>query len=93
MLFNKQQKQSITELSKQTNVLRKQRDEDELKIDELEQYDRRQNLELQDVPEMPNEDATQITLELANSLDVELEEEDINRAPFAQERTGREKQV
>ena len=89
MLSDKQQKQSITELNKQTNALRKQPDEDELKIDELEQYDRRQNLELQGVPEMSNEDVTQITLELANSLGVELEEEDNNRAPVAQEKTGR----
>ena len=62
LLSDKQQRQSITELNKQTNVLRKQRDEDELNIDELEQYDRRQNLELQGVSEMPNEDVTQVTL-------------------------------
>ena len=73
LLSNKQQKQSITELNKQTNMLRKQRDEHELKINELKQYDRRQNLELQGAPAMPNKDKTQNTSELANSLGAKLE--------------------
>ena len=37
-------------------------------------------MELQGVPEMPNEDVTLTTLELANSLGVKLEEEDVTIA-------------
>ena len=55
----------------------KQSCEDEIKIDELEQYDRRQYLELQGVPEMPNEDVTQITMKLASSIGVDLDKEEI----------------
>ena len=80
LLSTKQQKQSITELNKRTDVLMKQSCEDEIKIDELEQYDRRQNLELQGVPEMPNEDVTQITMKLASSIGVDLDKEEISIA-------------
>ena len=80
LLSTKQQKQSITELNKRTDVLMKQSCEDEIKIDELEQYDRRQNLELQGVPEMPNEDVTQITIKLASSIGVDLDKEEISIA-------------
>ena len=73
-----QQKQDLTNLRKQTDDFSKRRCDDELKIDELEQYDRRQNLELQGIPLKNNEDITQITLDLAKQLDVELEEEDIS---------------
>ena len=61
MLSNKQQKLDITKLSKRTNELIKlSLCNEELKIDELEQYDRRQNLELEGIPEMPYQDGTQI---------------------------------
>jgi len=46
---------------------------DELKIEKLEQYDRRRNLELQGVPAKTDEDVTQISLVLVNKLGVELE--------------------
>ena len=75
---NKQQKQDLTNLRKQTDDVSKRCCDDELKIDELEQYDRRQNLKLQGIPLNNNEDITQITLELAKQRDVELEEEDIS---------------
>ena len=58
----------------------KQSCEDEIKIDELEQYDRRQNLELQGVPEMPNEDVTQITMKLASLIGVDSDKEEISIA-------------
>ena len=72
---NKQQKQDLTNLRKQTDDLSKHRCDDELKIDELEQFETRQNLELQGIPLKNNEKITQITLELAKQLDVELEED------------------
>ena len=52
---NKQQKLDLKQLNKRADLIQKQNDEDHLKIDELEQYDRRQNLELQGVPMTENE--------------------------------------
>ena len=49
----------------------KQSCDEELKIDELKQYDQRQVL--QGVPETPHEDVAQITLDLAKSLDIEVD--------------------
>ena len=46
LLTNKQQKQDIKQLTKRADIIQKQNDEDHLKIDEVEQYDRSQNLEL-----------------------------------------------
>ena len=62
MLTNKQQKLDIKPLTKRADIIQKQNDEDHLKINELEQYDRRQNLEHQGVPMTENEDVMQITL-------------------------------
>ena len=77
---NKQQKQDIKQLTKRADIIQKQNDEDHLKIDEVEQYDRRQKLELQDVPMTKNEDVMKITLDLIKKLDVDIEEEDISIA-------------
>ena len=42
----KQPKLDIKQLTKLADIIQKQNDEDHLKIDELDQHDRRQNLEL-----------------------------------------------
>ena len=47
VLTNKQQKTDIKDIKKQTENLQKRTLEDEIKLDELEQYDGRQNLEFQ----------------------------------------------
>ena len=78
LLTNKQQKQDIKQLTKPADITQKQNDEDHLKIDEVEQYDCRQNLELKDVPMTKNEDVMKITLDLIRKLDVDIEEEDIS---------------
>ena len=44
-LTNKQQKADIKDVKKQIENLQKRNLEDEIKLDKLEQYDRRQNLE------------------------------------------------
>ena len=80
LLTNKQQKQAIKLLTKRADIIQKQNDEDHLKIDEVEQYDRRQNLELQGVPMTKNEDVMKIMLDLIKKLDVDIEEEDISIA-------------
>ena len=73
LLTNKQHKQDIKQLTKQASIIQKQNDEDHLDINELEQYDRRQNLELQGVPMTKNEDVMQVTLGLIKKLDVDIE--------------------
>ena len=51
-----------------------------MKMDELEQYDRRQNLEFQGVPQTEKEDVTQIILDLSEKLEVSLKKDDISIA-------------
>ena len=80
LLTNKQQKQDIKQLTKRADIIQKLNNEDHLKIDKVEQYDRRQNLELQGVPVTKNEDVMKITLDLIKKLDVDIEEEDISIA-------------
>ena len=53
---------------------------EELKVDELEQYDRRQNLIFEGVPQFQNENVTEIILSLASKLNVNLTANDISIA-------------
>ena len=83
------QRQEIRKIHQCTNNLKKQRNNEELKADELEQYDRRQNLIFEGVPQFQNENVTEITLSLASKLDVNLTANDIsiaNRLPFKRPR-------
>ena len=78
-------------MNKTTDTLQKSKFEDQLKIDDIEQYNRWQILELQGVPVRKDEDVTQITLDLISKLDVDIKEEDISithRLPVKQ-RYGR----
>ena len=61
---NKKQKEKINKLNKRTDDSQKKSDSHELKLDELEQYNRRQNLEFVENPLTENEEVTQITLDL-----------------------------
>ena len=70
---------------------RKKSDSQELKLDELEQYNRRQNLELVGAPFTENEDVTQITLDLIEKLNVDIAEKDISiahRLPLKRENSN-----
>ena len=67
-------------MNKTTHTLQKSKFEDQLRIDEIEQYNRRQNLELQGVPVRKDEDVTQITLDLISKLEVDIKKEDISNA-------------
>ena len=80
ILTNKQQNQEIKQLNKQAENLQKRSSDEEMKMDELEQYDRRQNLEFQGVPLTEKEDATQIILDLSEKLEVSLKKDDISIA-------------
>ena len=67
LIKSKKQKE-IKKLNKRTEDLQKKSDSEELKLDELEKYDRRQNLEFAGVPLTKNEDVTLITLDLVEKL-------------------------
>ena len=47
---SRKQKEEINKLNKRTDELQKKSDSEELKLDELELHNRRQNLELMGVP-------------------------------------------
>lgn len=49
-------------------------------INKLDQYGRNKNIELVNVQELPGEDVTNLVLKLANVLDIELAESDIEAA-------------
>ena len=88
---NKLQTKDLRPLTKTTDTLQKSKFEDQLRIDEIQQCNRRRNLELQGVPVRKDEDVTQITLDLISKLDVDIKEEDISIAhqPPVKQRYGR----
>ena len=52
--------QEIRKLNQRTNDLKKQTNNEELKVDEVERFDRRQNLVFEGVPQFQNEKVTEI---------------------------------
>ena len=72
--------QGIEHLNRRMTDLQKKNNDKEFKLDELERYDRRQNLEFAQVPCHEWENVTQIVLDLASKLEVKLDNEDISIA-------------
>ena len=75
MKVNDNQRQEIRKLKQCTNDFKKQRNNEELQVDELEQY-KRQNLIFEGVPQVQNE--TEIILSVTSKLDVNLTANDIS---------------
>ena len=61
---NTLQKEEISNLKSQAAALKTQEIKDSIKVDELEQYGRRQNLEIVGVPEKEDENTNAIVLEV-----------------------------
>ena len=74
MTTNHKQKWELRQLTKHTTDLPNKYD-NKLKLDELEQYDRRQNLEMVGVPYNETENATKVAIDLAETLGVKLNED------------------
>ena len=78
----KNQNQSIIEEFSQINQnveqIHKQQIENEEQLDRLEQYGRRENLELHGIPVKENENTNEIVKEVAKSLDINLEDQVIS---------------
>ena len=72
--------QGIEHLNRRMTDLQKKNNDKDFKPDELEQYDRRQNLEFAQVPYHEGENVTQIVLDLASKLEIKLDNEDISIA-------------
>ena len=58
----------------------KETEYDDFRLDELEQYDWRHNLELEEVPYKEGENMTQTVIDLAASLAVDVKAEEISIA-------------
>ena len=72
IVVNTLQKEEISNLKSQADALKTQEIKDSIKVDELEQYGRRQNLEIVGVPEKEDENTNAIVLEVAKMLDVDI---------------------
>ena len=51
-----------------------------IRLDELEQYSRRDSLEITGIPIVPNDDPAKLVVEMASLVDVQLDESDISVA-------------
>ena len=78
--YNIKCNQGIEHLNRRMTDLQKKNNAKEFKLDEVEQYDRRQNLEFAQVPYHKGENVTQIVLDLASKLEVKLGNEGISIA-------------
>ena len=72
--------QGLEHLNRRMTDFQKKNNDEEFKLDELEQYDRRQNLKFAQVPYQEEENVTQIVLDLASKLAVKLDNENISIA-------------
>ena len=77
---NKQQADEIQKLRSNSKDLEKQSEVELNKIDQLEQYGRRQNLEFHGVPEEKDEDPTEIVMKICNTIGVSLERKEVSIA-------------
>ena len=69
---NTLRKEEISNLKSQAAALKTQEIKDSIKVDELEQYGRRQNLEIVGISEKEDENTNAIVLEVAKMLDVDI---------------------
>ena len=75
---NKNQEAEICKLKSESSDMKKQSIKDMDKLDEVEQYGRRQNLEIVGVPVQENEDTNALVIEVAKLLDVEVPPDQIS---------------
>ena len=85
------QKVDIMELTTSTKNLEKKSCDDEDKINQLEQYDRRQNLEFKGLAYQKNEDVSQLVINVAEKIGVKLQKADTSVAHRLPTKPGRGK--
>ena len=69
---------NISNLQLSVNAINNRQTETELQLDQLEQYGRRENLEIHGIPVTKNENTRRIVKDLAISLNVELDDTHIS---------------
>ena len=84
------QKVDITELTTSTKNLEKKSCDDQDKIDQLEQYNRRQNLEFEGLAYQKDEDVSQLVIDVAEKIGVKLQKTDISVAHRLPTKPGRD---
>ena len=75
---NRKQESEIISLKEQSTALENKQIKDTEKLDAVEQYSRRQNLEIKGVPIVYGEDTNKIVVEVAKSLNVDISTDDIS---------------
>ena len=90
-VINRQQEQEISKLKKQIVESQIQGEREAEKIDSLEQYGRRQNLEITGIPVKKNENTNKIVMEVAKLLNVEISPEQISTSHRIASRTNKHK--
>ena len=75
---NRKQESEIISLKEQSTALENKQIKDTEKLDAVEQYGRRQNLEIKGVPIVYGEDTNKIVVEVAKSLNVDISTDDIS---------------
>ena len=84
---SKEQKNEIKSLTTCSQHLGEKKQANCEKLDKLEQYDRRHNLIFEGVPYEDGENASQIVMDFAKALEVEVEPKDISIAqPFSDQK-------
>ena len=90
-VINRQQEQEISKLKKQIVESQIQGEREAEKIDSLEQYGRRHNLEITGIPVKKNENTNKIVMEVAKLLNVEISPEQISTSHLIASRTNKHK--
>ena len=77
---NTKQEKEMSEIKVNSEQQLKKISEESSKLDNLEMYGRRQNLEFEGIPFLKNENVNQIIMDLTKSIGIEIKEQDISIA-------------
>ena len=93
LIANKQQEQELAKLKDQSNGIENQGKQEAEKLDAIEQYGRRQNLEIIGIPEKLGKSTNDIAIEVAKLVNIEITTEQIStshRLPAKLKKNGNE---
>ena len=78
--INEKQNEDMKILREKADVLDKKTNDEAVKLDGIDQYSRRQNLEFQGIPLTENEDAIELVTKISNLVGVDVKKSDISTA-------------
>ena len=79
--INKKQEKEINKLKNKSTEVELKHEKEKKKVDALEQYGRRQNLEIMGIPFKEEKSTNNVVVEVAKLLDVEITTNQISTAP------------